>query len=183
MEQKLIEWLKKQIEKIDNLEKEWYNSINFNAWETSTKRLLERISWNESSYVKNFSSISFSVWVYYHWQPEYEYDDAYNKWLNNAREILKTIVEELEEYGLPEGIKNDWKTNKNNTEVTVNLNQTLNINVKNVLENNLTVSQYNELKEILSIKEKEKKESKLNTFLMWIWINWVSEILKSILLS
>lgn len=183
MEEKLIEWLKKQIEKIDTLEKEWRKSINFDAWKLSTERLLERISWNQSSYVNNFSRISYSLSFITWSTQDYEWENAYQKWLKNAREILKWIVEELEEYWLPEIIKNEWKTQKNNTEVTVNLNQTLNINIKNTLENNLTVSQYNQLQTILDIKDKKEKENKLSHFLVWLWINWVTEILKSILLN
>ena len=67
--------------------------------------------------------------------------------------------------------------------MTVNLNQTLNINIKNALENNLTVNQYKELDEILKIPDKKEKESKLSDFLVALSSSGTIEILKALLLG
>lgn len=185
MQEKIIEWLKKKILQIDELEKEGRKSVNFDAWKTSTSRLLERISWKDSSYVENFQKNRYSLGAFViWWTPDYEFENAYLKWLKKAREILKSIVEELEEYWIPEN-SHKWENQEkwNKTEVTVNLNQTIKINLKTVLENNLTVKQYKELDKILEIQDEKEKKSQLSNFLVSVWVGWMVEILKAILTS
>ena len=73
--------------------------------------------------------------------------------------------------------------NSANAVVNVNVNNNLNLNINNVLENNLTVSQYKQLQKILSIEEEKEKENKLKEFFSNLGINAITEILKEIILG
>ncbi len=178
---KFIDGLKKQLQEIEILLKTNRKDPKFDGWKTKTARLLERIFGKDSSHLKDFKEVRYSLGVFFGSTPDYEFEKAYKKGLNNAKSVLNSIIEELEEFGLPN--KEAKESTRKSNEVTVNLNQTLNINVNTVLENNLTVSQYKKLNDILKISDKNKKENMLSNFLISLGSSGAIEILKSILLS
>ena len=189
-ESKIIKSLRKQVDKIEALSKKSIENPDFTGWKEKTVRILERIGGEDSLYVKGFKKISFSLpeWVSVLDISPNEYEKAYQDGLKEAKSYLKGIIEELEEMGLPEiksvNKKSDNMSQKSaNAVVNVNVNNNLNLNINNVLENNLKLSQYKQLKEILSIREKDKKESKLKEFLSDLGTDVIIKILKGILMQ
>ncbi|MFC1644527.1 hypothetical protein ACFL08_00695 [Patescibacteria group bacterium] len=180
-EQKKIDALKGQLNKIDNLLKKERHSSEFKGWEAKTARVIERIFGSSSTHLKDFNEIQYSLMVFSGGASDVSRERVYRSGLEDAKEILNSIVEELEEFGSLEF--NSLKDKPESSGVTVNLNQTLNISLTNVLENNLTVSQYGELSDILKISDKKEKENKILDFLSGLGTAGVIEILKSILLG
>ena len=179
--QLLINGLKTQSKETEELLNTKRDSSQFKGWKTKTARLLERIFGADSSHLKDFKDINYDLGFFSSQTPDYKFENVYKKGLENARAVLDSIIGELEEFGLPEKRIQSKNTKSNN--VTVNLNQTLNINIKNALENNLTVNQYKELDEILKIPDKKEKESKLSDFLVALSSSGTIEILKALLLG
>lgn len=183
MNQLLTKGLKVQSKEIEELLNTKRDSSQFKGWKSKTARLLERIFGKESSHLKDFQNISYEFSVYTSSTPDYKHEDVYKKGLKNARAVLNSIIEELEEFGLPEKRIQSKNTKSKSNNVTVNLNQSLNINISNVLESNLTVYQYKELDKILKISDKKEKESKLSDFLINLGSSGMIEILKALLLG
>jgi len=186
-ESKIIESLKKQIDEIETLSKKDRKNPEFTGWVNKTVRILERINGKDSSYVLGFHQISFTLRTFSS-TSEYKFEEAYQNGLKKAKSYLENVIEELYEIGLPENIKLDDKSNNMNQNsanavVNVNVNNNLNLNINNVLENNLTVSQYKQLQKILSIEEEKEKENKLKEFFSNLGINAITEILKEIILG
>ena len=181
--QSLVKGLKTQSKEIEELLNTKRDSSQFKGWKSKTARLLERIFGKDSPHLKDFKSVNYHLTVFYRGMPDFEIDNAYKKGLKNARAVLNSIIEELEEFGLPEKRIQSKNTKSKSNNVTVNLNQSLNINISNVLESNLTVYQYKELDKILKISDKKEKESKLSDFLINLGSSGMIEILKALLLG
>ncbi len=178
-DKQLVQALEKQYLEIELLLKKDSSSPEFKGWKTWTSRLIERVFWKESSHLADFKNIRYSPGIYFGDMSD-KIKQSYIKWLETATYILKSLIDELKEFGLSNEeikTKKDWWNN-----VTVNLNQTLNINIKNILENNLTVNQYKSLNEILNISDKKEKISKLDEFLVSLGTSTVLELLKNTLL-
>lgn len=182
MKEKYISALKKQVEQVDNLANIRRFSPEFEGWRTKTASLLERIFGKESTHYSNFHAVRYSLGIYSAKTQDSRFQEAYRKGLYSAKAILNSIIEELEEFGIPEKMSNLEKETKGSS-VTVNLNQKVQVNVKTILENNLTFSQYQGLKEILEIQDGKEKRNKLSEFLTALGLGVTVEMLKSILLG
>lgn len=165
--EKIIIGLKKQLKKIDDLLSNNRKNPEFDGWQTKTIRLLERINGVDSSYVKDFKSIRYGLMVFSVNTPDYEFEEAYKKGLERAKSILQNIIEELEELWLPNvntSKNQNSNINKNQNSITVNINNNLSTTINTILESKLTVSQYKELNEILSMEDKKRKKLNYQLF-------------------
>ena len=178
--EKLIYFLNKQIKEIDDLKSLKRFSPNFHKWQTTTLRVLLRAFGSESSQVQDFKDIRYSLGSFIVGNPDYKFEEAYKKGLDNAREVLKGIVEEIETFGMPE----EKNTKKSDPKQVFNItqNQSLDLNIKLVLESNLTVSQFKELETILKEKDEQNKVKSMTEFLEKLGIKPLIDIIKSLLI-
>lgn len=187
-QQQLIEELKKKVEMIPVfLEREsiieWCKNPKFKSWETSTLRIIERLSWNkDSSYVKDFSKISFMPGVFISWMPDSVFREAFVKWIKSAKCTLDDMISEFETLWIPSNTK-DYKPMQE-IKIVNNLqqNQSLSINIENSLKNELSFNQYENLNKILQEKNEKTKWAKLLKFLTDLWLEALTKIMKEILL-
>lgn len=182
-QQQLIEELKKKVEMIPVfLEREsiieWCKNPKFKSWKTSTLRIIERLSWNkDSSYVKDFSKISFMPGVFISWMPDSVFREAFVKWIKSAECTLDDMISEFETFWIPENEQANKQTKSSiNIVNTLNQNQTINVDIKTIFKDELTGKQFQELENIL----KEKDKSKLKKFLETLWTWTVIELLKTL---
>jgi hypothetical protein len=170
------------------LEKEniikWYNNPKFKSWKTSTLRIIERLSWDKnSSYVKDFSNISFVPGAFISWMSNTVFYEAFVTWIETAECILNDMIKEFETLWVPLNAKGNNKHSQNiNIINNIKQNQSLSINIENCLKNELTVNQYEKLKEILQEKNKKTKWEKIKEFLLQLWSETLAKLLKNILL-
>ena len=187
-QQQLIKELKKKVEMIPVfLEREniieWCKNPKFKSWESSTLRIIERLSWSkDSSYVKDFSKISFIPGVFISWMWDDVFHEAFIKWIKSAECTLNDMISEFETLWIPSNAKDYKPTQEINIVNNIEQNQSLSINIENSLENELTVKQYESLNEILQDKNKKTKWEKLKEFLLQLWSETLAKILKDILL-
>ena len=70
----------------------------FTKWRRNAEVAIARTFGEDSSHVKEFKNISFSLSIYYAGTPESEFQQAYVRGLNKASSILKSMIEEIQEY-------------------------------------------------------------------------------------
>ena len=139
MIEKQIELLKKQIEKLEA------NDMDLEAWKSSTIVLLERIFGENNQRIKHIEAVKYdySSWSLRDASGSMSQLDSCKK---RGKEILEMCISELENFGLPQSILKEQDS--------------FNI-IINALEEALTVSQYREVKKIITadMDNKEKKEA------------------------
>jgi len=146
MKENEIRLIKKQIEKLDN------KDFDLEAWKISTILILERIFGYDSSKITEIKNIhqDHSSWSLRDTLGTSSGYDASKKY---GKEILEACIMELETLGLPNSIKESTKPESLPFEVLLES-----------LENELKVSQFNNLKKISKIKDKQERENKLTKF-------------------
>lgn len=127
--EKYINLIKDQIEKLS------VKDFDLEAWKSSTTVLLERIFGKESHKISEIGNIKYEQgsWTLRDASGIKSNMDSYKK---RGKEILMASINELENFGLPD-----------KTEDLININI-----IKTAIENELTVSQFNEIKEICSLE-------------------------------
>jgi predicted nucleotide-binding protein len=95
---KAIELLTTQIDEITALSQLPPRSPEWNAWRSHTHRLIEEIWGKESTQVKQFHEISFSLKGYISSTPVSAYQKAYIDGLKSAQFLLGSFIKELVEF-------------------------------------------------------------------------------------
>ncbi len=101
--------LKKQINQIEDIKKQEELSSEFKAWKRKTASLLERIFGKKSRQLKDFDDISYSLGAWSPSTPDYKFKRAYLKGLEDAEKILQSMLEEIEEFGIDQKEKSDFR--------------------------------------------------------------------------
>lgn len=76
------------------------NSNNFEKWKRDTTVAIEKIFGKDSSHVKEFSNISYSLFMFTSSTPDYEFDRALDRGLDTAYTMLESMIDEIHLYGL-----------------------------------------------------------------------------------
>jgi DpnII restriction endonuclease len=97
--EKAKEILERQIEEINELKKKPRFSPEFKKWIRDTEVAIEHIFTPTSRHIADFTKIRYTAVAF---SSEQDYDRAYWQGLANARSILESMIEEIDEYGLPE---------------------------------------------------------------------------------
>jgi len=166
MIEKKIELLKNQIKKLE------LEDFDLNAWKNSTILILERIFGKNNQKIKQIENIKYDLGS---WSLRDTLATTTNTEIckRNGKEILEVSINELENLGLPE------KEGKND----ITKNQIIDISIiLSAIEDELKVSQFKEIKEILAmdLKEEEKKKiviEKIKKFGSHIAYNIIANIL------
>lgn len=141
MSDKQIDLLQKQIQKLDA------KDMNLEAWKSSTIVLLERIFGENNQRIKHIEAIKYdySSWSLRDASGSTSQLDSCKK---RGKEILEVCISELENFGLPQNVLKDQDS--------------FNI-IINALEEELTVSQYREIKKIITADmDTEEKKATLD---------------------
>jgi hypothetical protein len=173
MTEKQIELLRGQINKLSD------SNFDIEAWKQSTNILLSRIFGANSQALKSLDKITFSSFGIYGGGASSFHSDNLTNCKKQGKDILEACISELEAFGTPE----QSQSNKHGINITVNQNQTVNVQLLvSALENELTVTQLKELKEIMNSKDApENKNEKLKDKLKSFGKDVATNILASIL--
>lgn len=96
--EKAIEKIISLIEKINDLEKLRRGSAQFKKWIRDTQVALEHIFGNESRHITDFSQIRYSLGAFSSATAEHKFQARYIDGLENARQVLTSMIEEIQEY-------------------------------------------------------------------------------------
>lgn len=94
-----IDLIEKQREQIAVLKQQESYSDAYKKWLRDTEVALEHIFGKDSRHKSDFSDISYSLSVFTGSTSDYEFVRAYYRGLDEANSILKSMIEEIEEYG------------------------------------------------------------------------------------
>lgn len=72
----------------------------FDKWKRDTTIGIQKIFGKDSSHVKEFSDISYSLFAFSSSTPDYMFDQAYNNGLSKASTMLESMSDEIKFYGL-----------------------------------------------------------------------------------
>jgi hypothetical protein len=97
-----VEILKRQIQIARELRDQPRFCPQFNKWCRDTQIAIERIFSKNTRHTSDFDSISYSLSAFGSETTDYEFTEAFQNGLDNARVILQSMIDEIEEYGLDE---------------------------------------------------------------------------------
>lgn len=86
------------IKRIDELKNIKRGSVQFKKWIRDTQVALEHIFGKESRHITDFNQIRYSLRVVSNSTPEYEFQQRYVEGLENAKQVLVSMIEEIQEY-------------------------------------------------------------------------------------
>lgn len=152
MIEKQIELIKKQIDKLNS------SDFDLKAWKSSSILILDRIFGSDFQGIKTIENIKYTSGGIYGGSNPSSWNNM-DSCKKQGKEILETCINELTIFGARE------KPKKDNSGININLtqNQSVNINLLvSALEDELTVSQMREIKEIMQDSESTKdKKTKI----------------------
>lgn len=93
-----IQIIRSKIDAIDKLANIRRGSPEFTKWRRDTEVALERIFGQESRHKTDFTDVRYSLGVFSSGTSDSEFQAAYVRGLNNAKAILSSIVEEIQEF-------------------------------------------------------------------------------------
>ncbi|WP_207285696.1 TIR domain-containing protein [Pseudomonas sp. FW300-N2A2] len=96
--EKAIEKIKLLIARISDLQKSKRGSAQFKKWIRDTQVALEHIFGSESRHITDFSQIRYSLGAFSSSTVEYKFQERYVDGLENARHVLTSMIEEIQEY-------------------------------------------------------------------------------------
>jgi len=99
--------LQKLMASADTLKNTARYSPEFKKWRRDTQVAITYIFGDESRHTKDFESVHYSLGMYTDNTPDSEFQEAYEKGLNNAKAILQSMVDEIQEYWKEQSIIND----------------------------------------------------------------------------
>lgn len=98
--EKSIELLKQQIEKANPLKIEERFSPNFIKWKRDTEIVIEKIFGKDSRHLKDFDGINYHLLWCTSLTPDSEFQEEFNKGIDEAKQILNSMVDEVLEFGI-----------------------------------------------------------------------------------
>lgn len=96
--EKAAEKIAALIERIDELQKIERGSAQFKKWIRDTQVALEHIFGKESRHLTDFNQIRYSLGAFSRSTPEHKFQQRYVEGLENARHVLVSMIEEIQEY-------------------------------------------------------------------------------------
>lgn len=86
------------IERIDELKRIERGSAQFKKWIRDTQVALEHIFGKESRHIADFNQIRYSLGSFSGSTPEHKFQQRYVVGLENAKHVLVSMIEEIQEY-------------------------------------------------------------------------------------
>ena len=98
--QKAIEKLQKQIDLIEPLRHKRRFSPEYKKWFRDSEIAIEHIFGKEGRHLTDFTKIRYDLRVFSQSTPDCEFQAAFNKGLDNAHEVFKSMIDEITEWGI-----------------------------------------------------------------------------------
>ena len=95
---KSIDKINSLITRIDDLKRLKRGSPDFKKWLRDTQVALEYIFGKESRHITDFDGIRYSLGAFNHSTQDYEFQQRYVYGLENAKQVLISMIEEIQEY-------------------------------------------------------------------------------------
>lgn len=93
-----IERLSRQAERAEELKSGGRKNPEFKKWHRDTEVLIEKIFGEESRHVGDFTAVRYHPAAYMSSTPDSFFEQVFRKGLDSARQILASLVTEIEEY-------------------------------------------------------------------------------------
>jgi predicted nucleotide-binding protein len=93
-----LEKLERLINEIDQVKSKGRKAPDFKKWKRDTEIAIAYIFGEESRHLNDFNKIGYSLGTYMSSTPSSEFEKAFQRGLENARAILRSMVQEVEEY-------------------------------------------------------------------------------------
>lgn len=90
--------LERQLKQIDALMRQPWDSPEFTRWHRNTEVALENIFGSSTRHLKDFRQISYTLPMISTSTPHSAFEQAYQSGLEDARQILRSLIEEVGEY-------------------------------------------------------------------------------------
>lgn len=100
--QRTIEILQRQINLIETIKQKHRFSPEFKKWHRDTQVAIEHIFGKTGRHLADFKSIHYQLGAFSSSTPDYKFQAAFSKGLDNARGILKSMIDEITEWGIDE---------------------------------------------------------------------------------
>jgi predicted nucleotide-binding protein len=98
--QKAIEKLQQQIDLIGHLKHRKPFSPQFKKWHRDTQIAIERIFRKDGRHLPDFTKIRYNLRVFSSSTSDSEFQEAFRNGLDNAGQILKSMIDEITEWGI-----------------------------------------------------------------------------------
>jgi DpnII restriction endonuclease len=96
--QQAVERLNRQISQIDELKKKERFSPEFKKWYRDTEIVIQKVFGEGTRHIKDFNEIYYSLSAWSDSTPDSAFQEAYTDGLECARSVLKSFIQEVEEY-------------------------------------------------------------------------------------
>lgn len=93
-----IEKLQRQLADVDTLLRLRHGSPEFNHWRRNTEIAIENIFGQDTRHIKDFTSLRYSLSAISISTPDSSFQEAYQRGLANAQQVLRSMIEEITEY-------------------------------------------------------------------------------------
>src|SRR5262245_43355443 len=93
-----IQKLQRQLAEIDPLLRIHRGSPEFTRWHRNTEVAIENIFGRDTRHVQDFTSLKYRLGAYSSGTPESDFQAAYSRGLAKAQQVLRSMIEEIEEY-------------------------------------------------------------------------------------
>lgn len=74
------------------------NSPEFKKWKRDTQVAIENIFGPETRHLQDFDNVRYTLGFFSSSTPDYEFDRAFEEGLDDAKQILLSLIQEIEEY-------------------------------------------------------------------------------------
>lgn len=93
-----IEKIQRQLAEIDSLLRMRRGSPEFKRWHRNTEIAIENVFGHDTRHIKDFTSLRYSLSAFTNLTPDSTFQDAYRRGLENAQQVLRSMIEEITEY-------------------------------------------------------------------------------------
>jgi hypothetical protein len=93
-----VEKLQRQLAQVDPLLQLQRGSPEFKRWHRNTEIALENVFGNDTRHIKDFTSLRYSLGAFSSATPDSAFQEAYQRGLLNAQQVLRSMIEEITEY-------------------------------------------------------------------------------------
>ena len=101
-QQKTVEILQRQIDLIKTIKQKKRFSPDYKKWRRDTEVAIERIFGKNGRHLSDFTKIRYNLGSYSSRTPESKFQEKFTNGLDNAGEILKSMIDEITEWGIDE---------------------------------------------------------------------------------
>ncbi|MBI5843339.1 MAG: hypothetical protein HZB23_01570 [Deltaproteobacteria bacterium] len=96
--QEAIEKLNRQVSQTDSLKQQEKFCPDFKKWHRDTQVLIEKIFGKDTRHIKDFNNINYILMSFSSSTPRDDYERAYYRGLDNAKSILASLIQEIDEF-------------------------------------------------------------------------------------